>query len=69
MNDFLWGGLFVEKNIKLGILANNIVGESDYLAEHGLSILIQIQDGEKQENYLLGHQKKRFLHYLRLKNF
>jgi len=53
MNDFLWGGLFVEKNIKLGILANNIVGESDYLAEHGLSILIQIQDGEKQENYLL----------------
>jgi len=43
----------VEKNIKLGILANNIVGESDYLAEHGLAIIIQIQDGEKQENYLL----------------
>jgi len=41
------------RKINLGILVNNIVGESHFLAEHGLSILIQIQEGEKKEDHLL----------------
>jgi len=49
----VWGGLLMKKKIKLGILANNVVGEGNYLAEHGLSILIQIHDEDYQENYLL----------------
>jgi len=36
----------MDRKINLGILVNNIVGESQFLAEHGLSILIQIQEGE-----------------------
>ena len=43
----------MDRKINLGILVNNIVGESDFLAEHGLSILIQIQEGEKKKTIYL----------------
>ncbi len=43
----------MDRKINLGILVNNIVGESHFLAEHGLSILIQTQEGEKKEDHLL----------------
>jgi len=57
---FFKGGLSMNKHIKLIILTNNVVGESNYLAEHGLSILIQIESGEKKENYLLDCGKEFF---------
>ena len=40
----------MDRKVNLGILVNNIVGESHFLAEHGLSILVQIQEGDKKEN-------------------
>lgn len=43
----------MDRKINLGILVNNIVGESQFLAEHGLSILIQIQEGEKKKTIYL----------------
>jgi len=54
----------MDRKINLGILVNNIVGESHFLAEHGLSILIQIQEGEKKEDYLLdcGKSSSTLLH-------
>jgi 7,8-dihydropterin-6-yl-methyl-4-(beta-D-ribofuranosyl)aminobenzene 5'-phosphate synthase len=54
----------MDKKINLGILVNNIVGESDFLAEHGLSILIQVQEGEKKEEHLLdcGKSSSTLLH-------
>lgn len=52
------------RKINLEILVNNIVGESHFLAEHGLSILIQIQEGEKKEDHLLdcGKSSQTLLH-------
>lgn len=57
----------MDKRITLGILVNNIVGESPFLAEHGLSILIQIMEGEKKENHLLdcGKSSSTLLHNLK----
>lgn len=54
----------MDKKINLGILVNNIVGESHFLAEHGLSILIQIQEGEKKEDHLFdcGKSSSTLLH-------
>ncbi|HDK27662.1 MAG TPA: MBL fold metallo-hydrolase, partial [Candidatus Atribacteria bacterium] len=54
----------MDRKINLGILVNNIVGESQFLAEHGLSILIQIQEGEKKEDYLFdcGKSSSTLLH-------
>jgi 7,8-dihydropterin-6-yl-methyl-4-(beta-D-ribofuranosyl)aminobenzene 5'-phosphate synthase len=54
----------MDRKINLGILVNNIVGESHFLAEHGLSILIQAQEGEKKEEYLLdcGKSSSTLLH-------
>ena len=54
----------MKKSVKLGILVNNIVGESGYLAEHGLSILIQIQEGEKKQVHLFdtGKSSSTLLH-------
>jgi len=42
----------MDKKINLGILVNNIVGESHFLAEHGFSILIQVQEGEKKKKII-----------------
>ncbi len=54
----------MDRKINLGILVNNIVGESHFLAEHGLSILIQTQEGEKKEDHLLdcGKSSSTLLH-------
>lgn len=54
----------MDRKINLGILVNNIVGENHFLAEHGLSILIQIQEGEKKEDHLLdcGKSSSTLLH-------
>jgi len=54
----------MDRKINLGILVNNIVGESHFLAEHGLSILIQVQEGEKKEDHLLdcGKSSSTLLH-------
>ena len=54
----------MDRKINLGILVNNIVGESHFLAEHGLAILIQAQEGEKKEEYLLdcGKSSSTLLH-------
>jgi len=56
----------IGKKIVFGILENNIVGESPFLAEHGISILIQLIEGEKKENYLLdcGKSSSTLLHNL-----
>ena len=43
----------MDKKIILSILVNNIVGESSFLAEHGLSILIRIIAESKEEIHLL----------------
>jgi 7,8-dihydropterin-6-yl-methyl-4-(beta-D-ribofuranosyl)aminobenzene 5'-phosphate synthase len=43
----------MNKRVNLGILVNNIVGESPFLAEHGISILIQITEESKEDTYLL----------------
>ncbi len=42
-----------KRKIILGILVNNIVGESPFLAEHGISILIKILGEDKEEIHLL----------------
>lgn len=54
----------MDREINLGILVNNIVGESHFLAEHGLSILVQIREGEKKEDHLLdcGKSSSTLLH-------
>jgi 7,8-dihydropterin-6-yl-methyl-4-(beta-D-ribofuranosyl)aminobenzene 5'-phosphate synthase len=56
----------MNKKIVLGILENNIVGESPFLAEHGISILIQIREGEREEIHLLdcGKSSSTLLHNL-----
>jgi len=47
-----------ERKITLKILYNNIVDESKLLAEHGISILIKIQQGDKNEYFLLDTGQK-----------
>jgi len=42
-----------ERKITLTILSNNIVNESQLLAEHGISVLINIQKEDKSEYFLL----------------
>ncbi|MFW5872834.1 MAG: MBL fold metallo-hydrolase [bacterium] len=55
-----------KRKVVFGILGNNIAGESPFLAEHGISILIKIMEEGQEEKYLLdcGKNSSTLLHNL-----